>query len=173
MGSEAQARGIAANTSLQGGCNMTQGSPESSRQAIIERLNRVRDDYELCLLDVSAEVGMRGTEWSMVDLLHHSTGDFARNRVKRILEEDNPDLGALDGDMEEDWRRVKDSTLADIDLTISEVSELNADQLQRSGRQGDEIATPLSLYEMWAGHYEEHLAQLRNEIRPREGLPSV
>lgn len=152
---------------------MTESNAESSRQAIIDRLNKARDDYELCLSDVSAEVGMRGTEWSMVDLLRHSTGDFVRNRVKRILEEDNPDLGAMGFDPEAAWRRVKDSTLSDIDRTISEVSELSAEQLQRSGRQGDNTVTPLSLYEMWAGHYEEHLNQLRNEIRPREGLPSV
>ena len=153
---------------------MTESNLESSRQAIIDRLNKARDDYDLCLSDVSAEVGMRGTEWSMVDLLRHTTGDFVRNRVKRILEEDNPDLGAMGGfDAEAAWRRVKDSTLSDIDRTISEVSELTAEQLQRSGRQGDSTVTPLSLYEMWAGHYEEHLAQLRDEIRPREGLPSA
>ena len=152
---------------------MTESSPESTRQAIIDRLNAIRDDYEMCLSDESAEVGNRGTEWSMVDLLRHTTGDFARNMVRRVLEEDNPDLGGGGFDMEAGWRRVRDNTLSDIDRTISEVSELTPEHLARTGRRGDETVTPLSLYEMWAGHYEEHLSQLRNEIRPREGLPSL
>ena len=152
---------------------MTESNPEAARQAIIERLNKARDDYELCLSDVSAEVGMNGTEWSMVDLLRHATGDYIRNMVNRLLDEDNPNLGGGGFDMEAGWRRVRDNALGDIDRAIEQLTELTPEQLERGGERNGEPVSPLSLFEMWAGHYEEHLAQLRNEIRPREGLPSV
>ena len=69
---------------------MTENTMESTRQAIIDRLNGIRDSYEMCLSDVSAEVGNNGTEWSMVDLLRHTTSDYLRNMVKRVLDEDSP-----------------------------------------------------------------------------------
>ena len=153
---------------------MTQGSTESSKQAILDRLNNIRDTYDLCLSDVSAEVGMNGTEWSMVDLLRHATGDYIRNMVNRLLNEDNPNLGGGGGfDPEAAWRKVRDSALSDIDRAIEQLSELSTEQLERGGERNGEPVSPLSLFEMWAGHYEEHLAQLKDEIRPREGLPSV
>lgn len=152
---------------------MTQGSTESSKQAVLERLNNVRNDYEMCLSDVTAEIGNRGTEWSMVDLLRHATGDYIRNMVNRLLDEDNPNLGGGGFDMEAGWRRVRDNALGDIDRAIEQLTELTPEQLERGGERNGEPVSPLSLFEMWAGHYEEHLAQLRNEIRPREGLPSV
>ncbi len=152
---------------------MTQGSTESSKQAVLERLNNVRNDYEMCLSDVTAEVGNRGTEWSMVDLLRHATGDYIRNMVNRLLDEDNPNLGGGGFDMEAGWRRVRDNALGDIDRAIEQLTDLAPEQLERKGERNGEPVSPLSLFEMWAGHYEEHLAQLRNEIRPREGLPSV
>ena len=151
---------------------MTENTLESTRQAIIDRLNAIRDGYDLCLSDVSAEVGSRGSEWSMVDLLRHTTGDYMRNMVNRLLAEDNPVMGG-GFDPEAGWRRVRDNALGDIDRAIAEVSELTPEQMARTGQRGDETVTPLSIFEMWAGHYEEHLAQLRDEIRPREGLPSV
>ena len=152
---------------------MTQGSTESSKQAVLDRLNNIRDGYDLCLSDVTAEVGNRGTEWSMVDLLRHATGDYIRNMVNRVLAEDNPNLGGGGFDMEAGWRRVRDNALGDIDRAIEQLNELTTDQLERKGERNGEPVSPLSLFEMWAGHYEEHLNQLRNEIRPREGLPSV
>ena len=152
---------------------MTQGSTESSKQAVLDRLNKIRDDYDLCLSDVTAEVGNRGTEWSMVDLLRHATGDYIRNMVNRVLAEDNPNLGGGGFDMEAGWRRVRDNALGDIDRAIEQLNDLTSEQLERKGERNGETVSPLSLYEMWAGHYEEHLAQLRDEIRPREGLSSV
>ena len=152
---------------------MTDSNLESSRQAVLDRLNKARDDYDLCLSDVSAEAGMNGTEWSMVDLLRHTTGDYMRNMVNRLLAEDSPNLGGGGFDPEAGWRRVRDSFLADIDRAVTELSELSPEQLARKGERNGEPVTPLSIFEMWAGHYEEHLNQLRNEIRPREGLPSV
>ena len=152
---------------------MTENTMESTRQAIIDRLNGIRDSYDMCLSDVSAEIGNNGTEWSMVDLLRHTTGDYLRNMVKRVLDEDNPNLGGGGFDAEAGWRRIRDNTLADIDSAVTMVMELTPEQLERKGERNGEAVTPLSLLEMWAGHYEEHLTQLRNEIRPREGLPSV
>ena len=152
---------------------MTQGSTESSKQAVLDRLNNIRNDYEMCLSDVTAEVGNRGTEWSMVDLLRHATGDYIRNMVNRVLDENNPNLGGGGFDMEAGWRRVRDNALGDIDRAIEQLNELTPEQLERKGERNGEPVSPLSLFEMWAGHYEEHLNQLRNEIRPREGLPSV
>ena len=152
---------------------MTQGSTESSKQAVLDRLNNVRNDYEMCLSDVTAEIGNRGTEWSMVDLLRHATGDYIRNMVNRLLDEDNPNLGGGGFDMEAGWRRVRDNALGDIDRAIEQLNDLTPEQLERGGERNGEPVSPLSLFEMWAGHYEEHLNQLRNEIRPREGLPSV
>ncbi len=152
---------------------MTQGSTESSKQAVLERLNNVRNDYEMCLSDVTAEIGNRGTEWSMVDLLRHATGDYIRNMVNRLLDEDKPNLGGGGFDPEAGWRRVRDNALGDIDRAIEQLNDLTPEQLERGGERNGEPVSPLSLFEMWAGHYEEHLNQLRNEIRPREGLPSV
>ncbi len=152
---------------------MTENTLESTRQAIIDRLNGIRDGYDMCLSDVSAEVGNNGTEWSMVDLLRHTTADYLRNMVKRVLDEDNPNLGGGGFDPEAGWRRIRDNILADIDSAVTMVMELTPEQLERKGDRNGETVTPLSLLEMWAGHYEEHLAQLRDEIRPREGLPSV
>ena len=48
---------------------------EARRDRVVARLKSVRDAYEKCLRDVSAEVGNHGSEWSIADLLRHANGE--------------------------------------------------------------------------------------------------
>ena len=113
---------------------MTENTLESTRQAIIDRLNNIRDGYDMCLSDVSAEVGNNGTEWSMVDLLRHTTADYLRNMVKRVLDEDNPNLGGGGFDAEAGWRRIRDNILADIDSAVTMVMGVDPGAAGAEGR---------------------------------------
>ena len=91
--------------------------------------------------------------------------------LSRILGEDNPDLGG-GYDAEAAWRRVTDGILSSIDRAISS-AELPLDQLERSGKQVSGSIRALDVIVLMANHFEEHLAQLKDEVRPREGLPNI
>ena len=147
---------------------MTDNSLETRRQEVVDRLQRIRESYWECVSGVSTEVANRGSEWSIVDLLRHVTGSYL-GMLARLLEEDNPDLGGT-YDPDANWRRVIDTILRDMDGAISTATELTADQLERSGQRGGKSIVVLDVLALMADHYDEHLVQLRNEIRPREGL---
>ena len=150
---------------------MTDQATELKRQEIVERLRTIRGSYLDCVSDVSSEIANRGSEWAIVDLLRHVTGSY-RGMISRILEEDNPDLGGA-YDPEAAWKRVVDNLLKDVDAAISTASEMTIEQLGRSGqRQGKSIGV-LDVLELIADHHDEHLAQLTNEVRPREGLAGI
>ncbi len=50
-------------------------SIEARREQVVARLRSVREAYEKCLPDVGAEVGNRGSEWSIGNLLRHANGE--------------------------------------------------------------------------------------------------
>lgn len=152
---------------------MTANSLESERQQLVARLRDIREAYEKCVADIPAQVATRGTEWSVVDLLRHTTGGYLRNLLARLLDEVDPDLGVGGFDADASWKRVTDSILSDIDEDIDSAVGLNIEQLGRSGRRGSQAIRVMDLLTQMADHYDEHLAQLRDEIRPREGLPNL
>ena len=148
-----------------------QTSIETRRQAIVERLNKARDTHQKCLSDVTAEAGNVGSEWSIADLLRHSTGDGYLNMIARLLEEDEPKLASFD--RERAWKQLTGNSLAKIDEALELATTLSPEQLGREGERGGKPFGVLVGLETWAAHFEEHLAQLRDEIRPREGLPGI
>ena len=91
----------------------------------------------------------------------------------RLLDEVDPDLGVGGFDADASWKSVTDSILRDIDEDIDSAVNLNIEQLGRSGLRGSETIRVVDLLTRMANHYDDHLAQLRNEIRPREGLPNL
>jgi len=145
-------------------------STDELRTEVIGRLRKSRELYEKCVADVSAELAYSGSEWSITDLLLHSTGSYV-SMLSRILEEDNPDLGG-GYDAEAAWQRVVGGILSSIDNAISS-AELPLDKLERSGRQVSGSIRVLDVIVLMANHFEEHLAQLKDEVRPREGLPNI
>jgi len=152
---------------------MTANSLESERQQLVARLRNIREAYEQCVAGIPTQVATRGTEWSVVDLLRHTTGGYLRNLLVRLLDEVDPDLGVGGFDADANWKRVTDSILRDIDEDIDSAVDLNIEQLGRSGRRGSQTIRVVDLLTQMADHYDEHLAQLRDEIRPREGLPKL
>jgi len=152
---------------------MTDNPLEAQRHQLVGRLTRIRGKYQQCVADVSTEIANRGSEWSIVDLLRHSTGGYYRTMLTRLLEEENPDLGGGGFNADANWRRVTDSILSDIDGVIDTAGDLTADQLARYGQRGHQIMGVVDVLKLMVDHYDEHLSQLRDEIRPREGLTQV
>jgi hypothetical protein len=148
---------------------MTKESLEARREQITDRLRNIRKSYGECVSDVTTDIASRGSEWSIVDLLKHVTGSY-RGMLTRLLEEDNPDLGGA-YDPEAAWKRVIDTVMRDIEGTISTASDLTIEQLGRSGQRSGESIGVLDVLTLMADHYDEHLVQLKNEIRLREDLP--
>ena len=150
---------------------MQDKSIEARRDQVVASLKNVREEYEKCLRDASAEVGNRGSEWSIADLLRHTNGEGYPNRIRRLLEEDNPKLPGFD--QEGSWWELVEATLARIDQALDWATTLTFDHLKRPGERGGQAITVIGVLEANAAHFEEHLAQLRDEIRPREGLGAV
>ena len=150
---------------------MTEDSLEKQRQGLIGRLTEVRARYTQSVADVPIEVATRGSEWSIVDLLRHTTGGGYRTMLTRLLEEDNPQMRGFDADA--NWRMVVDSILTDIDEVIKVASDLTVEELGRSGQRGDQAIAVLDVLTLMVNHYDEHLRQLIEEVRPREGLPQI
>ena len=149
---------------------MSQGNIESRKQELQVRLEGIRDSYRQNLNGISAEIAFNGTEWSVVDLLRHVTAVYYPNQVASILEEDNPDLTTPAFDLGLAWERSTERIMGQIDDALALATDLSPDQLQRTGTRSGETLVVIGVLEGWAEHFEEHLAQLQNEIRPREGL---
>lgn len=150
---------------------MTAQSTSQRRQEVIARLKAARDGFQKCIEDVTAEASSKGTEWSIADLLRHSTGVY-QPLITRLLEENSPDLSGR-YDPEIGWSRAKESLMNDIDKNISAANDMPDDQLEKSGQRNGETIDVLNVLTLMANHYDEHLAQLRNEVRIREGLKQV
>ena len=152
---------------------MVDQAREEQKQNVIRRLGRIREEYHRCLADVSADAGTNGTEWSITDLLRHTSAGYYRRMLTSILEEDNPDIAGEGYDPEAEWKRIVDRILSEIDGAIVTASGLDANQLARSGKRSGKTIEVLDVLTFTADHFDEHLVQLRDEIRPREGLPNT
>ena len=148
-----------------------QTSIDARRQAIVDRLKKARDTQQKCLSDVTAEAASVGSEWSIADMLRHSNGEAYRNMITRLLEEDKPKLASFD--RERGWQQLTKASFAKIDEALELATTLSPEQLAREGERGGKPYGVLDCLETWAAYFEEHLAQLRDEIRPREGLPNI
>ena len=126
---------------------------------------------ERCLSDVTPEVGTRGTEWSIVDLLAHLSEPYYQDMARQFLNEESPQLGVYDPETE--WKRCVEQALSRVDDALSIARVLTPEEMNRTGQMSAEPLTVLDTLELCAAHVDEHLAQLKDEIRPREGLPSA
>ena len=147
---------------------MTNESPNNSKQEIIERLNAIKAEYDRCT-DVKAAVAFNGSEWSIADLIGHSTGSYS-GMVMRILNEESPNLNPNGYDSEASWTRQRNVLLEEIENYIKITKELTDDQVSRTAIFSGNTITTLDMLSRVANHYDEHLAQLRDEVRIREGL---
>ena len=147
---------------------MTNESPNNSKQEIIERFNAIKAEYDRCT-DVKAAVAFNGSEWSIADLIGHSTGSYS-GMVMRILNEESPNLNPNGYDSEASWTRQRNALLEEIENYIKITKELTDDQVSRTAIFSGNTITTLDMLSRVANHYDEHLAQLRDEVRIREGL---
>ena len=53
---------------------------------------------------------------------------------------------------------------------IDIVNRLTPEDMDRSGQMNGQPLMVLDALELSVAHFEEHLAQLKDEVRPREGL---
>jgi hypothetical protein len=144
---------------------------QKRREAVIERLKGIRETHEKCLGDVTAEAGNIGSEWSIGDLLRHSSGDGYHNMINRLLEENQPKLPAFD--RERAWKQLTDASLAKIDAALELAATISPEQLARAGERRGKPYSVIDGLETWVSHFEEHIFQLRDEVRPREGLANI
>jgi hypothetical protein len=147
---------------------MVDGSLNNKRQEIIERLNSIKAEYDRCT-DVKSDVAYKGSEWSISNLVGHTTGSYS-GMALRILNEDKPNLNPNGYDSEASWSRERNSLLYEIESYIKMTTELTDEQIPRTAVFSGNTITILDMLERVANHYDEHLAQLRDEVRIREGL---
>ena len=150
---------------------MSEDSIDARRSKLIMDLQTVRQGYQNCLADVSAEQAHRGSEWSIADLIRHNSGVLFQGNINRVLDEDNPQLGRLT--LEMIWNKAAGNCIEEIEGISNLAAKLTGDQLLRKAQRGDQSVTAIDLLESWAKHLSDHLVQLKDEIRPREGLPSI
>ena len=150
---------------------MDNSSVGSRREAVVTRLNAVRESYGRCFDGVAAEAAFHGSEWSVADLLRHVNGGLFRTMIMRLLDEDSPQLGTFD--RQAVWEQLIKTSLGNIDEALKIATTITPEQMIRTGERNGQPYSSLDAIEAWATHLEEHLAQLQNEIGPREGLPSV
>jgi hypothetical protein len=96
---------------------------------------------------------------------------YYQDLASNILTEENPQL--VEYQPESEWKRVVEQTLGRVEEDIRITSGLTADQLSRSGQMSGEALSVMDALELSVAHVEEHVAQLKDEVRPREGLPPV
>ena len=65
------------------------------------------------------------------------------------------------------------TSLGNIDEALKIATDITPEQMIRTGERNGQPYSSLDAIEAWATHLEEHLAQLQNEIKLRESLPSV
>jgi hypothetical protein len=151
---------------------MTSTPVEPRRDGIVERLRAARAGYERCVSDVAPDVGLNGSEWSVVDLLDHSMDRDYQDMARRFIEESSPQfVGTYDPAAE--LRNAAEGVLGSIDDALAIAMSLTSEQMTRVGQRRGQPFAALDALELSVAHFEEHLAQLKDEIRPREGLPPV
>jgi len=141
---------------------------EERRSQLLARLQTIRESYSKDLSDLSLEQAAKGGDWSAADLVHHVNQPTYRNMLTRILQEDDPQLGVFEP--QAFWARMVNGTLGTLDEVLETAKTLPLASLERPGYRGSDRVTALDILERIAAHYEEHLAQLRDEVRLRLGL---
>ena len=114
-------------------------------------------------------------EWSLVEVVAHmaDVDERARERVERILDEDDPELAPFDQDALAESERYRDRALADeverlattraahLDLLDS----LGDEQWERTGRHGEHGRMTVRDYEAHcAAEDVDHLAQIAETL---------
>ncbi|MQF48776.1 DinB family protein [SAR202 cluster bacterium AC-647-N09_OGT_505m] len=150
---------------------MTAEFNEERRDALVTRLVTSRALLERCLSEVTSDVGMRGTEWSVGDLLEHLGESYYQDMARQFLNEESPQLDVYDPETE--WKRCVEQALSRVDDALSIARVLTPKEMNRTGWMSLEPLTVLDTLALCVAHVEEHLAQLKDEIRPREGLSSA
>jgi hypothetical protein len=150
---------------------VTEKNFEEQQATLVARLIASRNLLKECLADVTVESGWRGIQWSIGDLLAHLKESYYQDLASKILNEEEPQL--LEYPYEAEWKRVVDQTLSRVEEDIKVTSSLTSSQLRRNGQMGGEVLNVLDALELSVAHVEEHVVQLKDEIRPREGLPPV
>jgi hypothetical protein len=135
---------------------------------LINKLEVLKQGYEESLKSLSAEEAFNGSEWSVRDLLAHSTGGFYQTMTRRILTEDTPDFGNRVFDIEKTWQRILKQSINDVTEAYETAKNLTEKQMNRTGIWNEKTKNPMDLLESWADHLEEHFLQLRDEVIPRE-----
>mgnify|MGYP001163669943 FL=1 len=135
---------------------------------VVKKLETLKQGYEDSLKGLSAEEAFNGSEWSVRDLLAHSTGGFYQTMTRRILDEDTPDFGNRGFDIEKAWQGILERSIADVTEAYETAKNLTEEQMNRTGIHNGDIKTPIDTLESWAEHLEEHFLQLRDEVIPRE-----
>ncbi len=147
----------------------------TDRSEIVRRMSEARDSMAKELTDISAEEANRGSSWAVVDLLRHLRGrPYYINLAERVIKGEtvSPPRRPSPGEM---WQRTVEQTLKDMDECIGWVEALQDEDLEKGFGEGAEGRTVKSLLETAATHYEEHLEQLRRDIKPavRSGVKST
>lgn len=150
---------------------MTTGSNTARQAAIMTRLNAARQSLGKSISDVTPEIASRGSEWSVGDLLAHLSETYYQDMAAKILSEEQPIFDSHDSDTE--WKREQEQALSCIDDVIDIVNRLTPEDMDRSGKMNGQPLMVLDALELSVAHFEEHLAQLKDEVRPREGLTAV
>ena len=145
---------------------------EDRREALIAQLNDIREAYQACLNDVNSTLANNGTEWSISDLLRHVISDTTyKNMTHRLLDEDSPNFERSDPDAV--LESLINQSLGKIDEALAVANKVTLQQLTKSGTRRSQPYAVIDSLESWTNHFKEHLTQLSNEIRPREGLPGL
>lgn len=147
---------------------MTTESNKTRQATIITRLDTARQSLEKSISDVSPAMASRGSEWSVGDLLAHLSETYYQDMAAKILSEEQPIFASYDSETE--WKRQQELALSCIDDVIDIVNRLTPEDMDRSGQMNGQPLMVLDALELSVAHFEEHLAQLKDEVRPREGL---
>ena len=149
---------------------MSSESNEERREKLVARLVHSRTLLEKCLSDVTPNSGWNGSEWSVGDLIAHLSESYYQETARRIISEDNPQIGY---DQDREWKRHVDQALNGIDDALSIARVLTTEQMKRTGKDGNRFITVLDALDLAAAHFDEHITQLTDEVRPRVGFPAV
>lgn len=135
-------------------------------EALISRLRQVRAELAEELANVRVEDALKGSSWSLADVLRHIRGrPFYLDIAERIIRGEEVSLPRVSSP-EEGWQRLAQQTLGDMDAAIKFMESLTEEQLACSARRGDEAVTVADIMDAMVAHYEEHLAQIRQVIIP-------
>ncbi|MBI4300798.1 MAG: DinB family protein [Chloroflexi bacterium] len=149
---------------------MTEPTPVVRRDAAVSRIRATRAELQEALERMSAEDAFKGSEWSVADAMRHIGGRSGYiTWAERLVKEGNLDFPSFPS-WDEAWKRMINQTLEAFEDAAKFVESLSADDLLKAGKRRGEAVTVADLVEGIAAHYEEHVKQIRGEIKPRLGF---